>query len=141
MVPQTFAGETKDVHKLTVRWQIEPVNEETGKRFEVQKRYTCSLNEKATLRKDLQSWRGRPFTPAELKGFDLEGLIGANALLSIVHNPSKQDSSRVFANVESIAPLHKSMKRMVPEGYVRENAAPDTADAETEPASEVTTEF
>ena len=34
----------------------------------ISKRYTLSLNEKSNLRKDLQSWRGKPFTPTELDG-------------------------------------------------------------------------
>ena len=33
--------------------------------------YTCSLSDKSNLRKVLEGWRGRAFTPEELDGFDL----------------------------------------------------------------------
>jgi len=35
----------------------------------INKTYTLSLGEKASLRKDLSAWRGRDFTEEELKGF------------------------------------------------------------------------
>jgi len=41
----------------------------------ISKRYTMSLGEQSTLRKDLESWRGKKFTPEELQGFDLNACI------------------------------------------------------------------
>jgi hypothetical protein len=38
----------------------------------ISKRYTLSLHEKARLRADLESWRGRPFTSEELAGFEMK---------------------------------------------------------------------
>src|SRR5689334_21178594 len=55
-------------HKIDIAWQIDEARED-GKRFVVYKRYTLSLNEKANLRKDLETWRGRPFTRDEEMGF------------------------------------------------------------------------
>ena len=78
----------------------------------ISKRYTLSLNDKATLRKDLQSWRGRPFTSAELAGFDVSKLIGANCLLSVLH---QDRAGATYANISSISALPKSMKSMAPE--------------------------
>jgi hypothetical protein len=78
----------------------------------ISKRYTLSLNEKASLRKDLQSWRGRPFTPAELAGFDVSKLIGANCLLSVLH---QDRAGATYANISSISALPKSMKSVAPE--------------------------
>ena len=46
--------------------------------------YTNSLNEKANLRRDLESWRGKSFTDEELDKFDLESIVGRPCLLSIV---------------------------------------------------------
>jgi hypothetical protein len=46
--------------------------------------YTNSLGEKANLRKDLESWRGRSFTDDELQKFDLESILGKPCLLTIV---------------------------------------------------------
>jgi hypothetical protein len=93
----------------------------------ISKRYTLSLNEKASLRKDLQSWRGRPFTPAELAGFDVSKLIGANCLLSVLH---QDRAGAVYANISTISSLPKAMKPVQPENpplYFNVVEAIDTA--------------
>lgn len=112
----TYAGLTKKQRKVRIVWQIDELME-SGKPFIVQKRYTLSLHEKATLRKELESWRGRPFTPEELAGFDLEEkLIGANAQVNIQH--AVKDGT-TYANVVSIVPLGRGMTKMNTNGYVR----------------------
>ena len=68
--------------RVELRWVINEVNDD-GRLFMVTKRYTASLNEKANLRKDLQNWRGREFTPEELAGFDPKNVLGKACLLSI----------------------------------------------------------
>lgn len=49
----------------------------------VSKEFTLSLNEKSTLRKFLDTWRGTPFTPEQAKRFDVTNLIGVPCMLSI----------------------------------------------------------
>lgn len=84
------------------------------------KKYAVSLNEKANLRKDLERWRGRAFTPEELKGFDLERLLHANALLTITHRQDPKDPTKVYANVIGMLKPMKGMERLAPSGlYVR----------------------
>lgn len=112
----TYAGKTKKQHKIVVAWQIDELRDD-AKRHVVYKRYTLSLNEKANLRKDLESWRGRPFTLEEEIGFDVEAVIGASCLLNVQHNPS---GDRVYANVMAVMPLHKGMAKMSALDYVRE---------------------
>ena len=111
----TYAGQTKRQHKVRVVWQIDQ-DMESGKPFIVQKRYTLSLHEKATLRKELESWRGRVFTDEELAGFDLEKLLGANAQLNIQH---ANKNGEIYANVVSIVPLGRGMQKIEARGYVR----------------------
>jgi hypothetical protein len=111
--------------KVDIAWQIEEVRDD-GKRFVVYKRYTASLNEKATLRHDLESWRGKPFTAAELVGFDLESVIGANCILNIVHKAGKEQG-KVFANVAAVMPLMKGIAKIAPVGYERKSAQEETA--------------
>lgn len=109
-------------HKVRVVWQIEE-KMENGKLFSVGQRYTASLHQKAKLRQDLESWRGRPFTNDELKGFDLEKLIGANAQINIVHNTN---DGRIFANVATIVPLGKGTPALAADGtYTRVQDRPD----------------
>jgi len=91
----------------------------------VQKRYTASLHEKAVLRGDLEAWRGRAFTEAELRRFDLETVLGANAVLSIIHKQGSKGGT--FANVASVAPIMRGMNPIKAFEYVRQgerNAAP-----------------
>lgn len=72
----------------------------------ISQRYTLSLNEKANLRKHLESWRGRGFTADELKGFDLRNILGKPCLLNITHNSTDRGT---FANISSITPLMDGM--------------------------------
>jgi hypothetical protein len=105
-------------HKVEVRWQIDQVNPETGKRYDVRAYYTLSLSEKANLRKHLETWRGRKFTGEELKGFDLEKLIGANCQLQVIHNLT--DDGKTYANVQAIVPAPGRMPKIASLDYVRE---------------------
>src|SRR5262245_18905145 len=73
--------------KVALRWELDLPNPDRNNRpYLVTQRYSLSLNEKATLRRLLEAWRGRRFTEAELAGFDLEALLGVNCQLQIVHN-------------------------------------------------------
>lgn len=111
----TWQGQTKKQHKVDLAWQIDEARED-GKRFLVFKRYTLSLNEKAALRKDLESWRGRAFTREEEMGFDVEAVIGKSCLLNVAQN---RKGDRTYANVVSVMPLMKGMGAMVAEDYTR----------------------
>src|SRR3990167_2071396 len=111
----TWQGVTKKQHKVNVAWQIGE-DRDDGKPFLVFKRYTLSLSDKATLRKDLESWRGKKFTRDEEMGFDVEKLIGANCLVNITHNDVKD---KTYANVVRIMPLAKGMPSIAARDYVR----------------------
>lgn len=120
--------------KVDLRWQIDQQNEETGKPFLVTKRYTLSLNEKATLRQHLEAWRGKKFTQEELGGFDLERLLGVNGQVQVVHNLA--DDGRVFANVQAVVPLGKGMTKIRPQDYVRVCERDKTAESHDEPGTD-----
>lgn len=123
LVEETWEGKTTRKHKILLSWQIAETRED-GKPFLVSKRYTLSIGEKANLRKDLESWRGRAFTPAEEAQFDVESVIGANCLLNIQHRESK---GKTYANVVSIMPLVKGMPKMTASAdYVRVCDRPET---------------
>lgn len=106
-------------HQVELRWQLEQVNPDTGKPFELRKRYTASLSEKAKLRQHLETWRGKKFASQELTGFDLDRLIGINCQLQVVHDLG--DDGRVWANVQAIVPVSVKLPRIaVSNDYVRQ---------------------
>lgn len=112
-----FGGEQ---HKILVQWEVPEVRgefERDGQKVNlpraISKRYTLSLSEKANLRKDLESWRGRKFTTQELAGFDLRTLLGATCQLQIVHDTSKE--GRTYANIAAIMALPKGTPKPKPE--------------------------
>ncbi len=66
--------------------------------------YNMFFNDKARLRKDLESWRGRQFTQEELQGFDISNVIGKPCMLNITHN------ERGKAKITSVAAMPKGME-------------------------------
>lgn len=108
--PTEFQGQKKLQHKVMIGWELlGDEMMEDGKPFSVMKRYTVSLHEKSQLRKDLEAWRGKQFTPEEEALFDLTKVIGAYCMLNIVHETSKAGTE--YANIASIMPLPKSMPK------------------------------
>ncbi len=94
------------------------------KRMCIYKRYTLSLHENASLRKDLENWRGKKFTEEELQGFDLEKLLGVNALITVVH--SQGADGKTYSNIAAVSKLMKGMapleaqnKRSQPEWVIK----------------------
>lgn len=76
----------------------------------ISKEYTLSLNEKARMRADLESWRGKKFTDADMEGFDLVAVLGAPCQLQVLHN------ERGYANISSIMSIPKGMTVPEPVG-------------------------
>ena len=110
--------------KVVIRWESQEVSDK-GHRMTVQQMYTASLNEKARLRHDLESWRGVGFTGDELVKFDIERLIGANAMVNVVHRAGAD--GKTWANVASLSPLLKGLPKMsVSSDYVRQQDRKDT---------------
>ena len=101
----------KSSPKIIIMWEIPgetiTIDGEEKSRV-ISQTYTVSLNEKATLRKDLAAWRGRDFTDEELKSFDLKSILNAPCLLNIVH---KESNGRTYANIGGIMQLPKGVKR------------------------------
>jgi hypothetical protein len=106
---QTFEwqGTAKVAPKVRITWELNEMMQD-GRPFSISKEYTASIGEKANLRKDLESWRGRAFSSEELRNFSLENVLGAPCLLGVVHKPSK-DGAKVYANVGSVMALPKGM--------------------------------
>jgi hypothetical protein len=111
-VEDNFQGETKRLHKVRITWEL-PLEKKVFKAeqgempFIISKEYTLSMHEKATLRKDLSSWRGRGFTDEEASAFDITKLLGVPCMINVVHQVSKNGG--VYANVAGLSPLPKGL--------------------------------
>ena len=102
--------------QVTLVWQID-LSDKRGRRYQVRKRYTNSLHPKAQLLRDLEGWRSRKFTEAELERFDLEALLGTNCQLQVIHHAAEDGT--VFANVQTIVPIPRSTAKIAPDQYTR----------------------
>lgn len=123
IVETTYQGQIRKTHKCRVMFEVAEQRAD-GSPFYIGERFTASLGEKAALRKFLEGWRGKAFTADELKGFDLEQLIGAPAIISVVHN---QNGDRTFDNIASASKIMKGMAPFKPSGkYVRVKDRPPT---------------
>lgn len=100
----------KKQRKLMIVWNIVgeyvTVNDKQLPRV-MSKEYTMSLSEKSTLRKDLEAWRGRPFTSEELEGFDLRNILNVPCQLQLIQ---KEANGKTFLNIASIMSIPKGMK-------------------------------
>lgn len=70
--------------------------------------YTMSLNEKANLRKTLESWRGKQFTSEELRGFDITKVLGAPCMISTTVGTNTL--GKQFSKVSGVSRLPKGME-------------------------------
>ena len=95
----------------TAEFRDEHIGKTVTKPRVISKEYTLSLGAKANLRRDLESWRGKPVTAEEATGFEVGALAGVNCQLNVAHRPSR-DNSRTYANVVSIVPLGKGVAKL-----------------------------
>jgi len=98
----------KRQHKVLIGWELdaEPVRDD-GLPHMVWNRYTVSLHEKAGLRKMLEAWRSRSFTPEELEGFDLKNIAGKGCLITLTH---EEKEGKKYSNIASVSALPKQMQ-------------------------------
>ena len=113
-VPTEYLGVEKMSHKVRFGWELptelKVFNPDKGEQpLVIDKEYTLSLADKANLRKDLKSWRGKDFTPTEAEGFDIEKLLGVPCMLNIIHIQGKKDATKTYEAIGSISPMPKGM--------------------------------
>jgi len=106
-VTELIQGQEKTLNKVRITWELptelkEFKEGEGEKPYSISKEFTLSMNEKATLRKFLASWRGKDFTEEQAKSFDIVVLLGVECVLSIIHKPSK-DGSKMYEEISSVS--------------------------------------
>ena len=73
----------------------------------IHRRFTASMNEKANLRKFIESWFGKKFPHDEAASeFDLERLLGKKCLLNVTHT---EPPKKLYANIQNATPIPKGM--------------------------------
>ena len=83
-------------------WEIDGQTDDKGQPITLSKAYTASLGDKANLRKDLESWRGRPFTSSELAGFDVKNLLGKACLLNLIKTQGQKGEKTVISTISAL---------------------------------------
>jgi len=92
--------------RIMIGWEIDERREDKD-RFTLWREYTLSLGKKANLFKDLQTWRGRPFTKEELAAFEVKKVLGAPCMLNVIHRDGTNGNT--YANVASIGVMPKGV--------------------------------
>jgi len=110
-----YKGQAKLSPKVLFQFEVHSEDDEgsalvtpDGKPLSISKQYTLSLNENAILRRDLQSWRGRPFTEEELKSFNLENVLSQWCMLNVVHS---EYNGKNYSNIDNINPVPGTLKK------------------------------
>lgn len=110
-----YKGQVKYLHKIMLAWEIhgtddagQPVAMKDGRPFSIFKNYTLSWSEKANLRLDLQSWRGRPFSQEEMRKFDLKNVLNAWCMLNVIE---REKDGKMYTNINGITPVPSIVKQ------------------------------
>lgn len=103
---QTDSWQGKITHKRIVRigWELPDQKMDDGRPMIVMRRYTSSIGKRSNLRRDLEAWRGKPFTKEEEEEFNLVKVLGKAC--DVILTPS--ESGRI--KVTSLVPLKKGTK-------------------------------
>jgi len=108
-----WQGVKKTQRKVLISWELPnelmTEGEKAGEPFSIGKRYTWSMHEKANLRNDLESWRGKKFTDDDFAGptrFNVKNIVGKPCMLSVVHDAK---DGTTYSNITNVAAMPKGM--------------------------------
>jgi hypothetical protein len=118
-----YEGKVNFLRKIKVVWEVHgtdedgtPIVTDKGEPFIITKDYTLSWGEKANLRKDLEAWRGKPFSQDEQRRFDLKNVLDKFCMINVQHKP-RRTGDGVYANVVSVTPVPAALKASMPKGF------------------------
>jgi hypothetical protein len=113
-----WSGETKIMHKVVLTFELhgddnngKPLQTDDKKPLIVSKRYTVSLGDQATLRKDLESWANKKMSATDRINFDLKTLLNKFCMVNISHSEDGK-----YANISGISPIPSALKNIIPDG-------------------------
>ena len=119
----TFEGKTKANKKVLIKWEIhsededgKPTVTDRGEPMSQSEEYTLSMYETSNLGNLLRSWRGKDFTDEERKAFNLNNILGAWCMLTVV--PKTNKAGKEFRNVGGATPVPAIIKKAgLPKGH------------------------
>ena len=112
-----YMGQVKMLRKVKFFWELhgDELKTDDGKPLIQTRNYTLSLGDKASLRKDLESWRGKSFTDDELRGFDLRNLLDKWCMVTVQHRTA--NNGNTYADAVAITPVPAIVQKAgVPQG-------------------------
>lgn len=111
-----YMGKVKHLPKVMLQFEVhsesedgQPLVTSKGEPMTMSKNYTVSLADKATLRLDLQTWRGRDFTAEELRGFDLSKILDQWAMITITRSAGA--NGKEYSNITGVNPVPANIKK------------------------------
>ena len=114
-IPDTYQGQQKMTNKIRFDWELPTetrvFDPDMGEQpLSISKDYTLSMNEKANLCKDVESWEGHKFkSDEEAESYDLTELIGRDCMINVAHKTSNA-TGNTYAYIASISPMPKGMQ-------------------------------
>lgn len=103
-----FAGEAKDRHEVFLVWELTNTKDSRGGSFFLSQRQTLSYHEKATLRKNLETWRRKKY--AEGEEVNLLEALGKPWRLDVEHEEKVKDGkAKVYAKIKAVGPPMKGV--------------------------------
>tara|TARA_R110000787_G_scaffold46060_2_gene112062 strand:- start:272 stop:877 length:606 start_codon:yes stop_codon:yes gene_type:complete len=104
-----YDGQLSYKRQCLIIWETPNEKNSYEEPITISKFYTLSLHEKSNLGIDLVSWRGRPFTELEKKGFDISNLLTATCYINVMEGKNGRP------RITSIMPLPKD--EIIPEQF------------------------
>jgi len=118
-----YKGVKKMLQKVMLQFEVhsedengKPTVTDKGDPLSISKNFTLSLGDKATLRNDLKTWRGRDFTVEELRGFELKNVLGVWCTLSVIETVGHD--GKEYTNISGIMPVSSQQRKAgLPNGF------------------------
>jgi hypothetical protein len=112
----TWKGVSKEQPKVMLQFEVhsedadgKPIVTDKGEPMSISKNFTLSLSDMATLRKDLETWRGEKFTQEELRGFELKKVLGVWAMISVIK--AMGNNGKEYTNIAAIMSVPPAIKK------------------------------
>ena len=107
-------GAIKSKHEMRLAFELPFAKMEDGRPFLVAQKYNnVSLYPTSSFRKVLETWRGKAFSLKEVETFDMKTVLGAPAMVSVVHN-AKDNGTGIWVNINGLTRVGRNPETGAP---------------------------